>query len=97
MPDRFACTAPLLGGKDGKNVRDEVVDFVSRCLPFVSIVASEGDSSDKFGVQCVALNADLTDPDVTNAIATELRTQRMSRRDRERWLLFEPKIRSPSQ
>jgi hypothetical protein len=72
MPDRFACTAPLLGGEDRKNVRDEVVDLISRCLPFVSIVASEGDSSDKFGVQCVALNADLTDPDVTNAIATEL-------------------------
>jgi hypothetical protein len=72
MPDRFAYTAPLLGGENRKDVRDEVVDLISRCLPFVSIVTSEGDSSDKFGVQCVALNADLTDPDVTNAIATEL-------------------------
>jgi hypothetical protein len=41
MPDRFACTAPMLGGEDRKNVRDEVVDLISRCLPFVSIVASE--------------------------------------------------------
>jgi len=48
MPDLFACTAPLLGGEDRKNVRDEVVDLISRCLPCVSIVASEGDSSDKF-------------------------------------------------
>jgi hypothetical protein len=38
MPDRFACTTPMLGGG---NVRDEVVDLISRCLPFVSIVASE--------------------------------------------------------
>jgi short-subunit dehydrogenase len=28
--------------------------------------------SDKYGVQCVALNADLADPDVTNRIAAEL-------------------------
>jgi short-subunit dehydrogenase len=28
--------------------------------------------SDKYAVQCVALNADLADPDVTNSIATEL-------------------------
>ena len=60
MPDRFACIAPLLGGEDRMNVRDEVVDLISRCLPIASIVASEGDSSDEFGVQCVALNADLT-------------------------------------
>jgi molybdate transport system regulatory protein len=67
MPDRFACTTPLLGGEDRKIVRDEVVDLISRCLPFVSIVASEGDASDKFGVQCVALNADLT---VSNLFAS---------------------------
>jgi hypothetical protein len=42
MPDRFACTAPLLGGEDRENIRDEVVDLIWRCLPFVSIVAREG-------------------------------------------------------
>jgi hypothetical protein len=64
LPDRFACTAPLPGSEDRKNIRDEVVDLISRCLPFVSIVTSEGDSSDEFGVQCVALteqNCELDD------------------------------------
>jgi hypothetical protein len=41
MLDRFGFTALLLGIEDRKNLQDEVVDLISRCLPFVSSVAIE--------------------------------------------------------
>lgn len=44
--------------------------LVARSLDALDSLAKR--LSDKYGVQCVALNADLADPDATNWIATEL-------------------------
>src|SRR5437867_8844263 len=46
------------------------LELVARSLEALEKLAKR--LSDKYGVQCVALNADLADPDATNWIATEL-------------------------